>query len=319
MSFATFSEYLAAGKFVLSTPQDEYERRKKESGARAVFEYVCPYGHVSTSAISSFKNKKTKHKNNFDGFCAKCKANLVHTEARSCTEEVVAEPATISPAAESQIGAAPTETVVEHEEDRETAIEEEQSAEHGAEHDLSSLAAFARRADTLQHPFFENYNKRRPYLWQQFRATGDAAINSSCPYIGTAIRWLTSTKNIVNKQYVAEKDIRATNLVPMFNTLCVPILDLAVAIVSTLVYNLNPVYFFARCKNITPGILAVLLVNGGDIVDVWYIIPGKKLFSIVHRHAVDPETPVSVDQSLDETEYFCFEQAVFGLETEKSK
>lgn len=310
MSFATFSEYLAAGKFVLSTPPDEYERRKKESGARAVFEYVCPDGHVSTSAISSFKNKKAKHKNNFDGFCAKCKANPIHVDIpQPCLKEGVEEPVIPSVEMEPQIDAPETDT--EHEEP-ETVIEEEQSLEC----DLSSLPAFAHRADTLQHPFFENYNKRRPHLWQQFRTTGDAVINSSCPYIGTAIRWLTSTKNIVNKRYVAEKDIRATNLVPMFNTLSVPTLDLAVAIVPTLVYNLNPTYFFARCKNITTSILAVLLVNGGDIVDVWYIIPGKKLFSVVHRHAVDPETPVSVDQSLDETEYFCFEQAVFGLETE---
>lgn len=141
-------------------------------------------------------------------------------------------------------------------------------------------------------------------------------INSRCPYVDTAVRWLTSTKNIVSKKYVAEHDIRTSSLVSIFNTLCVPALDFVVAIVPTLVYNLDPAYFFTRCRRITPNILAVLLVNGGDIVDVWYIIPGKRLFSVVHRHSVDPEMPVSVDQSLDETEYFCFEQVAFGLEIE---
>lgn len=337
MSFATFSEYLSSGNFTLSTPKDEYERRKKECGVRAVFEYACPAGHVSSSAISSFKNKKAKHKNNFDGFCAKCSSVPTDTtssatgEAAKPRDLVLTETETHSGGGEEAPVSVQAETHTEGAEEEAPALEEAEAETEGSEEEHikhadpapESLLSFVHNTETrmrmLSDPFFENYTKRRLHLWQQFQATGDAMINSSCPYIATAIRWLTSTKNIVSKRYVAEKDIRTANRVPLFNTLCIPVLHFVVAIVPTFVYNLSPGYFFSRCKAIAPdSVLAVLLVNGGDIVDVWYIIPSKKLFSLVHRHSVDPQTPICVDQCVDETEYFCFEQTMFGIEAENA-
>src|SRR5690606_27843007 len=73
MSYFRIIEYLSQGGFKVTTSFDEYKELKKTCKVSAKINYICPIGHELSMTYGSFKNKKSKHKNNFEGFCPKCK------------------------------------------------------------------------------------------------------------------------------------------------------------------------------------------------------------------------------------------------------
>lgn len=334
MSHAVFGAYLAAGGFTLVTTADEWDARKKDAKMAAVMEYVCPSGHTIAQALSTLKNKRSRHGSSYTGFCARCAREAavdlatVGAATTPIAEAVAFGQSVDSEAVGDQVQAASAsasteETSVEEETNKDGDVAEEHvsEGEHVSDGDhpvedtgespcahgpLPGDSAAARYA-AAEPEFASYYAARWPLLVQNFRATGLAAMFDDAPYTGVVVEWLTTTKNPWTRSYFTSSDIRVGG-----STVRVPALGLTVLTQTALVHNLDPAAACAAYSAHRPCI--VVVCDGGAVVDAWYLIAGKKPFSAVHRHAFRMDARVVGGRVRDDAEYFYFEKHVFERE-----
>jgi hypothetical protein len=133
-------------------------------------------------------------------------------------------------------------------------------------------------------------------------------------YINVALRWVQTTPNILTKKLVNQQDLKIS---PCGTVLYIMTIGFSVVVQTAHFHNIlvsrNPRKVSAHYTKHSP--CAVLIVDDGEIIDVWYFIKGKKPYSLAHKHDFDPHAKIVAKCPRTEPEYFYFERAMLALDS----
>lgn len=311
MSYARITDYLSQGGFRITTSFEKYKELKKLCKVSAKIEYICPTGHKLSITYGSFKNKKSKHKNNFEGFCSKCKngtpgmvPNLCMSEAQIINEEEI-------PIALPQVTESDYESKIESGEILNSDSKEELSDKFIPENyedneKLITLNDYSLRYIDKEPEFIGYYTQRRDDLCRKFKLVGNEVFNIS-KHVELVKQWLCTNKNIIMGTPVIGDDIKENG-----NILFIPNFNIKIIVQTTLVHNIDPQIHYTLYTSDEKMI--VFLLNGEEIADIWYIIKGKRYYSICNKYDFKIEDKIHVYQVRDEDEYFFLEYFLFNHE-----
>lgn len=329
MSYARIAEYLSQGGFNVITPYETYKELKKTCKFSAKIEYRCPQDHKLSITYASFKNKKSKHKNNFEGFCSKCKSGRTlksNTDTCNTTNTQCEEQEVVNENNHNTFSSCETETnnhieefieqPIEYldEDDVDTCENENDYCEESTNDEICEvnedkvvvLNDYSSKYIDCEPEFIGYYLQRRNDLCKKYKLFGDEVFNIS-KHIDLVRDWLSTNKNIVTGTTLRNEIIETRG-----NILTIDSVGLRVVVQTTLVHNLDPEIYSKSYVSSEKTI--VFLLNGEEIIDVWYIIPGKRYYSICHKYSFKITDKIQVSQVRDEDEYFFLEYFMFHNE-----
>lgn len=306
MSYKTFKEYLEKGGFKIVTSEEEYNTLKKTSKLSTKLEYQCSYGHISLNTISSFKNKKSKYKNNFEGFCTKCKIinKNNNNQIISSSDNEIDNVQDIIITSELPVPVLEQKLEIVTDIVPYDTLPTECSSNDSINQPIIIYTDIISKFKEKEPEFFNYYLSRRDYLYNQYQTIGKLLFKQQ-EYTWIIVKWLKENKNIFTKSYFTDTDL------VIDHNIYVPSLNLNVYIQPTVTYNIYPEVFLNKyidqCKT---NPVKVFIVNNLEIIDVWYFIPGKKVYSVNYKHNFNPMEKIVCNQSYDDIEYFYFEKTL---------
>lgn len=311
MSYARITDYLSQGGFKITTSFEKYKQLKKQCKVSAKIEYICPIGHQLSITYGSFKNKKSKHKNNFEGFCSKCKNGTPNRVPISCISEEqsinekevsIILPQVTEPDYESKIEPNVSLGSDSKEELSDTLISDNYQDNEG----LITLNDYSSKYIDKEPEFIGYYIQRRDDLCRKYKLVGNEVFNIS-KHVELVKQWLCTTKNIIMGTSVSREIIKENG-----NILFIPDFNIKVIVQTTLVHNIDPHVHYTLYTSDEKMI--VFLLNGEEIADIWYIIKGKRYYSICNKYDFKLDNKIHVHQVRDEDEYFFLEYFLFNHE-----
>lgn len=311
MSYARITDYLSQGGYKVITPFEKYKELKKQCKVSAKIEYICPMGHQLSITYGSLKNKKSKHKNNFEGFCSKCKNGTPGIVPSDCMleeqnineEEIhIVLPQVSEPDYECRIESGERLDSDFKEELSDTLIPEKYEDNEG----LISLNDYSLRYIDKEPEFIGYYIQRRDDLCRKYKLVGNEVFNIS-KHVELVKQWLCTNKNIIMGTSVSREIIKENG-----NILFIPDFNIKVIIQTTLVHNIDTqIHYTLYTSNEK---MIIFLLNGEEIADIWYIIKGKRYYSICNKYDFTLDDKIHVHQVRDEDEYFFLEYFLFNHE-----
>lgn len=314
MSYARITDYLSQGGFKITTSFEKYKELKKQCKVSAKIEYICPLGHQLSITYGSFKNKKSKHKNNFEGFCSKCKNGVPNTVPSGyMTEEQDIKPN------EKEISIILPQTPIDSDYECNIEISEKVDSKEELSHslvpeiyncendeELMTLNDYSSKYIDKEPEFIGYYIQRKVDLCRKYKLIGNEIFNIS-KHVDLVKDWLCTNKNIIMGTSVSCEIIKENG-----NILFIPDFNIKVIVQTTLVHNIDPeIHSTLYTSNEK---IIVFLLNGEEIADVWYIIKGKRYYSICNKYDFKIASNIHVHQVRDEDEYFFLEYFLFNYE-----
>lgn len=300
MRYQTIKQYLENGNFEIITSEDEYKLNKKENKTSTTFKYKCHNNHESSITIASFKNKKSKFKNNYEGFCSTCKLEQVLNTSSDLSDDTLDD--TRSKYEEEVEQKMPAEVSLEYNNDIETIQ---------SDNDLDSVDfdANIKKYKLYDEEFYTYFCNKYDILHASWRLIGNNAFERS-EYINKAISWIKTTKNICTKETYDECDIFINGLdlhVSKANTI--------VVVHSIFIHNIDPKLWTKIIKEHTlhNDVVVVLVFNCDFIYDTWYFIKNKKPYSIRNKGLVIMENKIDSFIDKDQNEWLLYEQRMFEI------
>lgn len=329
MSYARITQYLSQGGFNVVSPYETYKELKKTCKFSAKIDYICPQGHMLSITYGSFKNKKSKHKNNFEGFCSKCKngrTSNLNIDNDKCDNKDCKDQQEVNDNEKEQLTSCESELnkdidecstqVIEHvnEDELISCASEGDKLEESINDDIYeidedsevSLNDYSTKYIDHDPEFVGYYLQRRNDLCKKYKLFGDEVFNIT-KHVDLVKQWLFTNKNIVTGTTLGNEMIETNG-----NIMIVGSSGLRVIVQTTLVHNLDP-ELHSKSYVSTEKTMAFLL-NGEEIIDIWYMIPGKRYYSICHKYSFRINDKIQVSQVRDEDEYFFLEYFMFHHE-----
>jgi hypothetical protein len=335
MSYRTFESYLAGGGFTMRTTADEFAIQKSEVGLKAVVSFACKNNHVTSLTVSSLKNKKHKFKDSYEGFCSKCVRGFVQTHVNIPVAENIPTSSVEAeniPTSSVEAENIPTSSVeaeniptssVEAENIPTSSVEAENMPTSSVEAEnmpTSSVEAenmptvlpeyrMCKYADA-EPEFTACYIERRTALFSAHTNINGLVFDCE-PYIDLVQKWFKECTNMFTRTRLRNADV----FMEGGKILVTPIPGVCVFVQTVTSYNADPPRIFDMYRRRSAGTpYMIFMFDGGEIIDVWYFIPGKKGYSVTHKHACDFRAKVSGYSSHDEPDYYYFERTMFELE-----
>lgn len=344
MRYTTVAKYLGEAGCKLTTTEAEYDAYKEIHRLQTVFGYVCKHGRKYDTTIASYKRRKSYYKDRRDWLCC-CAASFaaggsLEPKTTSVTPQECCSP-TSGPADccgsdETSAEEIAAECDGKHVTSAEEIAQEpgeclevgRGSADEGEDVDVDDVKPPGGLPPPLRgvvaaKTFPENISPekvfalpvelvaREPEFCAYYMARRDILLQGAGdaldvgPYTDIVVDWLTSTKNPWTRTYIEERDIHIDGC-----SITVPRLGLKVAVQTVLVHNLDPKTSAAKYMGMQRPCV-VVFCDGGCMVDAWYLIQGKKVFSASLKHAFDPCSSLAGGNVRDDAEYFYFEKHVF--------
>ena len=315
MSYRTFESYLAGGGFAMRTTADEFAIQKGKVGLKAVVSFVCVNNHVTSLTVSSLKNKKHKFKDSYEGFCSKCVKGFVQPYVNiPVTENAPASPGEVenipaSPDEVENIPASPDE--VENTPVSSGEAENIPVSPDEVENIPTVLPEYrmCKYADA-EPEFTACYIERRTALFSA-HANLNGLVFDCEPYTDLVQKWFKECTNMFTRTRLRNADV----FMEGGKIVVTPVPGVCVFVQTVTSYNADPPRIFDMYRRRSAGTpYMIFMFDGGEIIDVWYFIPGKKGYSVTHKHACDFRAKVSGYSSHDEPDYYYFERTMFELE-----
>lgn len=307
MSYYTFKSYLEKGNFTVITSYDDFFKQKTDVGLKAKLVFRCESGHEMGLTLSSLKNKKHKFKDSYDGFCPRC--------TRQCGNSSTTSKETVcAVSVEHNAGCleeSNTHNIVKEEED---IVKEESLTEDNVE--IKNFVIPQSNFDisvykNIEPDFIKYYLEKRPVLYNSYKNVGWLVYDHD-PYFDKVEKWFVENINVFTKTRLRKGDLYISDDSCILSQ---SIPSLRVVTQSVTVYNVDPSTIFSLYKKKYNGHpYMIFLFDDNEILDVWYIIPGKKIYSVTHKYNCNVKDKISAYCTHDENDYHYFEKTMFELE-----